>query len=59
MALFIYYLGRTLQLLGMVVLAYDVLTAGPLGPQPGPFGYGVAMFVVGWLIVRRKRGSVS
>jgi hypothetical protein len=55
--LFVYYLGRTLQLLGMTVLAYDVLAAGPMGPQPGPFGYGVGMFIAGWLVVRWKGGK--
>jgi hypothetical protein len=48
-----YYLGRAFQLVGMWVLLVSLFTAGPLGPSPRLFGAGIAVFVVGWLIVRR------
>lgn len=46
------YLGRFLQLLGMSFLLLALVDAGPLGPSPRVFGAGVAVFVVGWLVVR-------
>ena len=49
---FLYYVGRFLQLLAMSLLLMSIMTAGPLGPSPQIFGSGVAVFVVGWLIVR-------
>ena len=49
-----YYLGRFLQLLGMWLLGVALFTAGPLGPSPRLFGAGVAVFIVGWLAVRRR-----
>ena len=53
----VYYLGRGLQLLGMWLLLVAVVTAGPMGPSPRVFGAGIAVFVVGWLIVKsRLRG---
>lgn len=52
--MFLYYVGRSLQLAGMWLLLVAVVTAGPLGPSPRIFGYGVAVFIVGWLIVRNK-----
>ena len=52
-----YYLGRFLQLLGMWLLVVTLFTAGPLGPSPRLFGAGVAVFIVGWLAVRRKVGK--
>ena len=52
-----YYLGRFLQLLGMWLLVVALFTAGPLGPSPRLFGAGVAVFIVGWLAVRRKVGQ--
>ena len=55
--MFVYYLGRFLQLLGMWLLVVDVFMAGPLGPDPKLFGYGIAVFVAGWLIVRRRTGK--
>ena len=54
---FAYYLGRFLQLLAMSLLLMSIVTAGPLGPSPRIFGAGVATFIVGWLIVRPKKGS--
>lgn len=49
----IYYVGRTLQAIAMWVLLMDVFVlAGPMGPPPNPFYVGVAMFIVGWLMVR-------
>ena len=53
----IYYLGRALQLLGMWLLLVDVFMAGPMGPDPKLFGYGVGVFLLGWLIVRRRRAG--
>ena len=53
--MFLYYIGRALQLAGMWVLLLAIVTAGPLGPSPRIFGYGVAVFLVGWFIVRRRR----
>jgi hypothetical protein len=50
----LYYVGRMLQLAGMWLLLVDIVTAGPLGPNPRLFGVGVAVFVFGWLIVRRR-----
>jgi hypothetical protein len=52
--MFLYYVGRSLQLAGMWLLLVDVVTAGPQGPDAKLFGYGVAVFIVGWLIVRKK-----
>ena len=48
----LYYLGRVGQLAGMWILLVDVLTAGPLGPDPRLFGVGVAVFLVGWALTR-------
>ena len=49
----LYYLGRGLQLLGMWLLLFSIVTAGPLGPSPRLFGAGVGAFVAGWFIVRQ------
>ena len=46
-----------LQLLGMWLLVVDVFMAGPAGPDPKLFGYGIAVFIAGWLMVRGKRGN--
>jgi hypothetical protein len=54
---FLYYVGRSLQLAGMWLLLVAVATAGPMGPSPLLFGYGIAVFVGGWLLVRRRRDS--
>jgi hypothetical protein len=48
-----YYLGRFAQLLGMWLLLVDVVMAGPMGPDARLFGLGVAIFIAGWLLVRR------
>jgi hypothetical protein len=55
--MFLYFVGRALQLAGMWVLLLAIITAGPLGPSPRLFAYGVAVFVAGWLIVRRRRAT--
>jgi hypothetical protein len=52
--MFVYYIGRSLQLAAMWLLLVAIIEAGPLGPSPTLFGYGVAIFVAGWLIVRKK-----
>ena len=52
----LYYLGRFLQLLGMWLLLVAIFMAGPLGPSPQTFGGGVGIFLIGWLIVRRRAG---
>jgi len=49
----LYYIGRGLQLLGMAALLEAILIAGPLGPSPRTFGFGVAAFIAGWLLVTR------
>ena len=49
----VYYTGRVLQAVAMWILLMDVFVlAGPMGPPPNPFYVGVAMFIVGWLMVR-------
>ena len=53
----LYYLGRLGQLLGMWLLIVDVVTAGPMGPQPRPFAVGVAVFVAGWGLTRMFKAS--
>lgn len=54
---FLYYAGRSLQLAAMWLLLVAVIEAGPMGPSPRLFGYGVVVFIVGWLIVRKKGGA--
>ena len=49
----LYYVGRGLQLLGMAALLKAILGAGPLGPSPRIFGFGVAAFLVGFWLVKR------
>lgn len=53
MAAILFYLGRFLQAFAMWILLMDVFLAGPMGPAPNPFYVGVAMFIVGWLMVRQ------
>ncbi len=50
----LYYAGRGLQLLGMWLLLIAIIEAGEWGPSPRVFGAGVAVFVVGWLLIRRR-----
>jgi hypothetical protein len=57
--MFLYYIGRSLQLAAMWLLLFAVIEAGPLGPSPVLFAYGVAIFIVGWVIVRNKGGQGS
>ena len=52
--MFVYYIGRSLQLAGMWVLLVAIFTAGPMGPSPRLFAYWIAVFVVGWAIVRYR-----
>ncbi len=53
----LYYLGRGLPLLGMAALLESILIAGPLGPSPRIFGFGVAAFIAGYLLVKRTTGE--
>ena len=53
----IYYVGRLLQVVAMWVLLVDIFMAGPMGPQPNPFYFGTAVFIVGWLLVRSQTKS--
>ena len=56
--MFLYYVGRSLQLAAMWLLLFSMIEAGPMGPDPRLLGYGIAIFAGGWLIVRKKgRGS--
>ena len=50
-----YYSGRLAQLIGMWLLLVDVVTAGPLGPNPRLFAIGVAIFLAGWGVTRLTR----
>ena len=49
----VWYVGRFLQVFAMWILLVDIFMAGPMGPAPNPFYLGVAMFIVGWLLVRQ------
>ena len=51
----LWYAGRVLMAFAMWILLLDVFMAGPLGPAPNPFYVGVAMFFIGWFMV--KQGS--
>ena len=48
----LYYLGRAGQVIGMWILLVDVVTAGPMGPNPKLFGLGVVVFLAGWGLTR-------
>ena len=52
--MFVYYLGRSLQLAAMWLLLFSMIEAGPMGPSPLLLGYGIVVFVAGWGIVRYK-----
>lgn len=49
----VWWVGRFLQAFAMWILLVDIFMAGPMGPAPNPFYVGVAMFIVGWLMVRQ------
>jgi hypothetical protein len=51
----VYYLGRFAQLIGMWLLLVDMVTAGPLGPDPKLFAVGVASFLGGWGLTRARK----
>lgn len=53
----LYYLGRGAQIIGMWMLLVDMVTAGPLGPNPRLFALGVAVFLSGWGLTRFVKGS--
>jgi len=48
----IYYVGHFAQLVGMWILLVDIFTAGPMGPSPRLFAVGIAVFLIGWWLVR-------
>lgn len=48
----LFYLGRFAQLIGMWLLLVDLFTAGPLGPDPKLFYWGVGIFLGGWGLVK-------
>jgi hypothetical protein len=48
----LYYVARSLQLAGMWLLLFAIIEAGSLGPSPMTFAYGIAVFVVGWGLLR-------
>ena len=48
MGVLFYYVARGAQLLGMWILLVDIVTAGPLGPNPRLFAVGVGVFLGGW-----------
>jgi hypothetical protein len=51
----LYQIGRLLQLIGMLDLLYDILSAGPLGPSPNIFAAGIVIFLAGWGMTRLTR----
>ena len=51
----LYYIGRGGQLLGMWLLLVDIVTAGPMGPNPRLFALGTVIFLGGWVLARTKR----
>ena len=51
----LYQVGRMLQLIGMVDLLYDIVSAGPMGPSPKIFALGIAIFLAGWGMTRLTR----
>jgi len=53
----LYYFGRGLQLVGMAALLESILIAGPLGPSPRIFGFGLAAFIVGFWLVKQTTGK--
>ena len=51
----VYYVARLAQLIGMWLLLVDLVMAGPLGPNPRLFAAWVAIFLVGWGLLRLTR----
>jgi hypothetical protein len=51
----LYYIGRLAQLIGMFELLVDIISAGPLGPDPKLFAVGIAVFLAGWGLTRLTR----
>jgi hypothetical protein len=51
----LYYIGRLAQLIGMFELLVDIVTAGPLGPDPKLFAVGIVFFLAGWGLTRVAR----
>jgi hypothetical protein len=51
----IHFVGRAAQLLGMWLLLVDLFTAGPLGPDPNLFMWGVGVFFLGWGLTKLAR----
>lgn len=51
----LYYIGRLAQLFGMFELLVDIITAGPLGPDPKLFAVGIVVFLAGWGLTRLTR----
>ena len=43
--------------MGMAALLESILIAGPLGPSPRIFGFGVAVFLIGYWLVKRTPGD--
>ena len=52
----VYYVGRSLQVLGMWLLVVDLFTAGPMGPAFNLFMAGILVFLAGWVLVRQTAG---
>jgi len=53
----LYYLGRLCQILGMWILLVDIVTAGPLGPNPRLFAAGAGVFLLGWWLTKTAKGK--
>jgi hypothetical protein len=51
----LYQIGRLLQLIGMLDLLYDIVSAGPMGPSPNIFAVGIVIFLAGWGLTRLTR----
>jgi hypothetical protein len=50
----LYQVGRFLQLLGMSLLIGSIFLDRGMGPSPRVFAAGVAAFIVGWWMARRR-----
>jgi hypothetical protein len=51
----LYQIGRLAQLIGMFDLLYDMISAGPMGPDPKIFAFGIVIFIAGWGLTRVAR----